>query len=207
MCLVFISFQTRGMAPVMIGANREEHRRRPRTSPVCCQSGSRRCLLAGADFGSEGSFPALGTWLGVNDAGLTVAVTNRGDGELPWAEQYRSRGLLAVNLLQYDDPGRAAARLSRSSKGAALAVRISWSPIPAPRSSCMRPAPARFGRGTGTRHACHDQLRRQRRHRFPDPSGPVELCGRRISSPRQRKSAAIRASSSRAASEEQFPRA
>ncbi len=108
MCLVFISFQTRGMAPVMIGANREEHRRRPRTSPVCCQSGSRRCLLAGADFGSEGSFPALGTWLGVNDAGLTVAVTNRGDGELPWAEQYRSRGLLAVDLLQYDDPGRAA---------------------------------------------------------------------------------------------------
>jgi uncharacterized protein with NRDE domain len=113
MCLVFISFQTQGNPPVMIGANREEHRRRPRTSPVCCRSGSRRCLLAGADFGPDGSFPALGTWLGVNDAGLTVAVTNRGDGELPWPDQYRSRGLLAVDLLQYDNPGRAA-RAARS---------------------------------------------------------------------------------------------
>jgi len=113
MCLVFITFQTRGNAPVMIGANREEHCRRPRTSPVCCRSGSRRCLLAGADFGPDGSFPALGTWLGVNDAGLTVAVTNRGDGELPWADQFRSRGLLAVDLLQYDNPGRAA-RAARS---------------------------------------------------------------------------------------------
>jgi len=113
MCLVFISFQTRGNAPVMIGANREEHRRRPKTSPVCCRSGSSRCLLAGADFGPDGSFSALGTWLGVNDAGLTVAVTNRGDGELPWADQYRSRGLLAVDLLQYDNPARAA-RAARS---------------------------------------------------------------------------------------------
>ena len=106
MCLVFISFQTCGNLPVMIGANREEHRRRPRTSPVCCRSGSRHCLLAGADFGPDGSFPAMGTWLGVNDAGLTVAVTNRGDGELPWADQSRSRGLLAVDLLGYDDPGQ-----------------------------------------------------------------------------------------------------
>jgi len=97
----------------MIGANREEHRRRPRTSPVCCRSGSRLCLLAGADFGPDGSFPALGTWLGVNDAGLIVAVTNRGDGELPFADQYRSRGLLAVDLLQYDNPDRAA-RAARS---------------------------------------------------------------------------------------------
>jgi uncharacterized protein with NRDE domain len=113
MCLVFISFQTRGSPSVMIGANREEQRRRPRTSPVCCRSGSRQCLLAGADFGPDGSFPHLGTWLGVNDAGLTVAVTNRHDGDLPFADQYRSRGLLAVDLLQYDDPARAA-RAARS---------------------------------------------------------------------------------------------
>jgi uncharacterized protein with NRDE domain len=113
MCLVFISFQSPGKPPVMIGANREEQRRRPRTSPVCCRSGLRCCLLAGADFGPEGTFPALGTWLGVNDAGLIVAVTNRSDGDLPWADQYRSRGLLAVDLLQYDDPCRAA-RAARS---------------------------------------------------------------------------------------------
>jgi len=108
MCLVFLSFPICDHDPVMIGANREEHRRRPITSPVCCRSGSRRCLLAGADFGPDGTFPAMGTWLGANDAGLIVAVTNRGDGELPWADQYRSRGLLAVELLQYEHPGSAA---------------------------------------------------------------------------------------------------
>jgi uncharacterized protein with NRDE domain len=108
MCLVFIGFQTRGNPPVMIGANREEQRSRPRTSPVCCRSGSRKCLLAGADFGPDGTFPQMGTWLGINDLGLTVAVTNRSDGELPWAEQFRSRGLLAIDLLKHDDPGLAA---------------------------------------------------------------------------------------------------
>jgi uncharacterized protein with NRDE domain len=113
MCLVFINVPLRDDAPVMIGANREEQRRRPRTSPVCCRSGSRRCLLAGADFGPDGTFAAMGTWLGINDTGLIVAVTNRSDGELPWADQYRSRGLLAIDLLQHDDSDRAA-RAARS---------------------------------------------------------------------------------------------
>jgi uncharacterized protein with NRDE domain len=99
MCLVFIAFQTAGCAPVMIGANREESRRRPATSPVCCTKRSLRCLIAGADHGPDGSFPQLGTWLGLNEAGLAVAVTNRRDTELAWADQVRSKGLLAVELL------------------------------------------------------------------------------------------------------------
>jgi uncharacterized protein with NRDE domain len=101
MCLVFIAYQTEGNPPVMIGANREESRRRPTTSPVCCRRGEVRCLIAGADHGPDGSFPEMGTWLGVNEAGLAVAVTNRADTELPWALQVRSRGLLAVELLGY----------------------------------------------------------------------------------------------------------
>jgi uncharacterized protein with NRDE domain len=113
MCLVFISFRPRSGQPIRIGANREEQRSRPRTSPVCCRSVSRQCLLAGADFGPDGSFPQMGTWLGINDTGLAVAVTNRHDGHLPFAEQYRSRGLLVVDLLQYDDSGQAA-RVARS---------------------------------------------------------------------------------------------
>ena len=48
-------------------------------------AGQLRCLLAGADHGPDGSFPEMGTWLGVNEAGLAVAVTNRHDGELAWA--------------------------------------------------------------------------------------------------------------------------
>jgi uncharacterized protein with NRDE domain len=67
-----------------------------------------RCLLAGADRGPEGTFPEIGTWLGVNETGLAVAVTNRRDGELAWADQVRSRGLLAVSLLGFEEPKRAA---------------------------------------------------------------------------------------------------
>jgi len=98
---------------VMIGANREESRRRPTTSPVCCKQQRMRCLLAGADHGPDGLFPAMGTWLGVNQAGMAVAVTNRHDGELAWADQVRSRGLLTVEMLGCSRP-ESAARFARS---------------------------------------------------------------------------------------------
>jgi uncharacterized protein with NRDE domain len=107
MCLVFISIQTDGKGPVMIGANREESRLRPTTSPVCCRRRGLRCLLAGADHGPDGTFPEMGTWLGVNEAGMAIAVTNRHDGELAWADQTRSRGLLAVELIGNVQPERA----------------------------------------------------------------------------------------------------
>lgn len=121
MCLVFISVQNHDQATVMIGANREESRRRPTTSVVCCRERDLRCLIAGADHGPDGSFPQMGTWLGVNEAGLAVAVTNRHDGELAWHEQVRSRGLLAVALLGFDAPDQAArwasAELARGGYG------------------------------------------------------------------------------------------
>ena len=113
MCLVFINVPAMAKGPLMIGANREESRRRPTTSPVCCRQRRMRCLLAGADHGPDGSFPAMGTWLGVNEAGMAVAVTNRHDGELAWADQIRSRGLLAVLLLANDRP-RARREVARS---------------------------------------------------------------------------------------------
>ena len=107
MCLVFLAFQMSRDDPVMLGANREESRSRPSTSPVCSRSSSVRSLLAGADRGPDGSFPEIGTWLGVNESALVVAVTNRSDGELGWADQIRSRGLLAVALLGFADPEQA----------------------------------------------------------------------------------------------------
>jgi uncharacterized protein with NRDE domain len=110
MCLVFIGFRIPGRPPVLVGANREEARSRPMTSPVCGRvgSGSLRCLLAGADHGPDGSFPRMGTWLGVNEAGMVVAVTNRSDGELAWVDQTRSKGLLAVEMLGFERPDDAA---------------------------------------------------------------------------------------------------
>ena len=116
MCLVFIAYRIDGCAPVMIGANREESRRRPVTLPVCCRVRSLRCLLAGADHGPDGTFPEMGTWLGVNEAGIAVAVTNRHDGELAWEDQTRSRGLLAVDLLGFDHPDPAS-RFARAELG------------------------------------------------------------------------------------------
>jgi uncharacterized protein with NRDE domain len=121
MCLVFISLQTQGCDRLMIGANREEARTRPLTSPVCCRQRFLRCLLAGADYGPDGTFPEMGTWLGVNERQMVVAVTNRRDGELAWADQIRSRGLLAVELLGRDQPEAAAlfavAELARGGYG------------------------------------------------------------------------------------------
>src|SRR5262245_8661118 len=107
MCLVFIAFRVDDGYPVLLGANREEDRSRPSTPPVCARVGALRCLLAGADYGPDGTAPRIGTWLGVNEAGLVVAVTNRRDGELPPSEQVRSRGRLAVALLGFNDPGQA----------------------------------------------------------------------------------------------------
>jgi uncharacterized protein with NRDE domain len=108
MCLVFLAFQVSDVDPVLLGANREESRSRPITSPVCSVMVPIHALLAGADRGPDGWFPEIGTWLGVNEAGLVVAVTNRRDGELAWIDQIRSRGLLAVSLLGFEHPAEAA---------------------------------------------------------------------------------------------------
>ena len=143
MCLVFIGFRIEGCPPVMIGANREESRRRPMTSPVCCRagSGSLRCLLAGADHGPDGTFPQMGTWLGVNEAGMAVAVTNRSDGELAWEDQTRSKGLLAVNLLGFDRPGgRRPLRPCRAGLGRIRRLQLPDRRPRMPPSSSRRPA-------------------------------------------------------------------
>jgi 6-pyruvoyltetrahydropterin/6-carboxytetrahydropterin synthase len=59
---------------------------------------------------------AGGTWLGVNDAGVVVAVTNRRKSSLPPLP--RSRGLLAKDLLAYETAAKAAeqARLALASR-------------------------------------------------------------------------------------------
>jgi uncharacterized protein with NRDE domain len=121
MCLVFLAFQVSRGDPVMLGANREESRSRPDTSPVGSLRSAVHSLLAGADRGPDGSFVEVGTWLGVNERGLVVAVTNRRDGELAWADQTRSRGLLAVSLLGFENAASAAdfagAELARGGYG------------------------------------------------------------------------------------------
>jgi uncharacterized protein with NRDE domain len=90
MCLLAIQYQLVPDAPVLVAANREERYDRPTASPSI-QSGKPR-VLCGLDE------QAGGTWLGVNQNGLLVAVSNRPK-TLPTFMR-RSRGLLCRDLLR-----------------------------------------------------------------------------------------------------------
>jgi uncharacterized protein with NRDE domain len=89
MCLLALFFRVVEDAPVVAGANREEFYDRGGEPPQILEGP--RPAVAGVD-------PlAGGTWFGVNDRGVFVAVTNRPKSELP--AKPRSRGLLARELL------------------------------------------------------------------------------------------------------------
>jgi uncharacterized protein with NRDE domain len=100
MCLLAIHFQTLPAAPLLVAANREEFFDRPSLGPAI-QPGLPR-VLCGVDA------RAGGTWLGVNEYGLFVAVTNRPKSDLPTAP--RSRGALCRDLLACRSAEEAAKR-------------------------------------------------------------------------------------------------
>ena len=89
MCLLAIHYQILTEAPILVAANREEFFDRVSHSPRI--EAQRPRVLCGQDE------RAGGTWLGVNEHGLFVAVTNRKKTSLP--EQPRSRGTLCRELL------------------------------------------------------------------------------------------------------------
>ncbi len=89
MCILAIQFQTAQDAPVLIAQNREEFYDRP-TQPPRIQSGRPRAVC-GIDR------KAGGTWFGVNQHGLVVAVANGFKKSMP--PEPRSRGLLCRELL------------------------------------------------------------------------------------------------------------
>src|SRR6516162_1537792 len=89
MCLVAIFFRVVNDAAVVVGANREE---------AFSRGGEPPSIHAGPCPFVAGVDPkAKGTWLGVNEKGVLIAITNRPRSEMP--EFPRSRGLLAVDLL------------------------------------------------------------------------------------------------------------
>src|SRR5436309_9198000 len=89
MCLIALFFRVVEDAPLIVGANREEFYARGGESPR---------LLDGPVRAVAGLDPAAGgTWLGLNEHGVLVAVTNRARSRPP--ERPRSRGLLARDLL------------------------------------------------------------------------------------------------------------
>ncbi|GAB3311921.1 hypothetical protein EI982_04150 [Haloplanus rallus] len=99
MCTLTLAWQTFVDAPVLVAANRDERRDRPAEPPEW--TGSTPAVIAPRDA------EAGGTWIGYNDAGLFVGITNRPMAN-PTAE--RSRGLLVDDALREPD-ARSAARL------------------------------------------------------------------------------------------------
>jgi uncharacterized protein with NRDE domain len=89
MCLVALFFRVAEDAPVVLGANREEFFARPGEPPRVWEGPCR--FLAGRDS------LAGGTWLGVNEHGVLVAVSNRRKTDVPFPS--RSRGLLVLDAL------------------------------------------------------------------------------------------------------------
>jgi hypothetical protein len=89
MCMLAILYRVARNTPILVAANREEFFVRPTQFPKI-QSGNPR-VVCGTDR------QAGGTWLGVNQFGLLVTVTNRAKANVPL--DTRSRGLLCRDLL------------------------------------------------------------------------------------------------------------
>jgi hypothetical protein len=89
MCLLALFYRMVEDAPLVAGANREEFYARGGEAPR---------ILDGRVRAAAGIDPtAGGTWFGVNEYGVLVAVTNRRKSDLP--ARPRSRGLLVRELL------------------------------------------------------------------------------------------------------------
>jgi uncharacterized protein with NRDE domain len=97
MCLVAIFHRVAEDATLVVGANREEAYARGGEAPHVQAGGCR--FIAGRDP------QAGGVWLGVNEHGVLIAVTNRKKLQPP--ARPRSRGLLARDLLGCSTAGEA----------------------------------------------------------------------------------------------------
>jgi uncharacterized protein with NRDE domain len=104
MCLLALFFRAVDDTPVVVGANREE---------LYARGGEPPRLLPGQPRVVAGLDPvAGGTWLGVNEHGVIVAVTNRKKSNIPALP--RSRGLLVRELLSSRSAAVAADRGTRA---------------------------------------------------------------------------------------------
>jgi uncharacterized protein with NRDE domain len=102
-CTLTLAWQVFLDAPVVVAANRDERRDRPSEPPRRTESNP--AVVAPRDA------RAGGTWIGYNDAGVFVGVTNR------WTERTsaeRSRGLLVADALREPDATTAARLVERS---------------------------------------------------------------------------------------------
>ena len=103
MCTVVLLRRPGHDWPLILGANRDEMATRP-WKPPARHWPDRPEVVAGLDAEAGGS------WLGVNDAGVTAAMLNR-HGTLGRAKGFRSRGELVLEALDHADAVDAARAL------------------------------------------------------------------------------------------------
>ncbi|MFB6073816.1 MAG: NRDE family protein [Haloarculaceae archaeon] len=104
MCTLLLAWQVFEDAPLAVAANRDERLDRPSTPPAVRDWDAR--VLAPADAEADG------TWIGYNEHGVFVAITNRWvDADLA-AE--RSRGLLVRDALGHESAEDAARAVERA---------------------------------------------------------------------------------------------
>ncbi|ELZ24338.1 hypothetical protein C475_13852 [Halosimplex carlsbadense 2-9-1] len=103
MCTLVFAWQVFSDAPVVAAANRDEALDRPSRPPEVIEESPR--VVAPRDE------EAGGTWIGYNEHGLLVAITNRWNGREPAGE--RSRGLLVRDALRQSSAEDAARLVER----------------------------------------------------------------------------------------------
>ncbi|HEV8069545.1 MAG TPA: NRDE family protein [Planctomycetaceae bacterium] len=94
MCVFSVAYRVWPDCPIFVLTNRDESTERPTLSPRIFESTTPK----GARWFGGADQRAGGTWVGVNEHGLLVAVTNRKTTSVP--ANPRSRGLLCRDLLE-----------------------------------------------------------------------------------------------------------
>jgi uncharacterized protein with NRDE domain len=102
-CTLTLAWQVFPDAPVVVAANRDEQRDRPSVSPR--RTAADPAVVAPRDE------RAGGTWIGYNEAGLFVGITNRPADD---RSAERSRGLLVADALREPDATSAARLVERA---------------------------------------------------------------------------------------------
>ena len=106
MCTLLVASRIWTSTPLLVAANRDERLDRPSAPPALLSLGNRRVF-------SPSDLLAGGTWMGVNDMGLLVAITNRFQPNGPPSSDGKlSRGLLVQQALTLRDAREAAEVLS-----------------------------------------------------------------------------------------------
>lgn len=107
MCTLILAWQVFDDAPVVVAANRDELYERPSEPPR--KRNWEVPVVAPKDERADG------TWLGYNEHGVLVAITNRWQGENVTGE--RSRGLLVRDALAYESAEAATRFVERELDG------------------------------------------------------------------------------------------